>query len=417
MTQTIAVIGLGRMGIARAVSFSRDYGTVAFDDNPDRVAQLTQGLDATRQVGSPDLVRNNRLSLSADTTSLIEADLYVITVPTELDGAGAPDLTTLKQALNRIAPLLSAGNTVVIESTLFPGATEKTCIPRLENGSGLHCGRDFGVGCVARISTPDDDASFDVIAGTCPAVAAQIQDLYGRTVSHSTRRVSAIRSAEAVQLVQGAYRDLTEAFRNEVTDLLTELHADATEVFGALAAGAGDIPARPHGFAESNLHQTESNYLIFTGRTNGVEPLLISRAREANATRPLRVAERIRAQLAMSHASPEQARILVMGFARMADSACCHNTPVTGIIRALEIMGCEVHAWDPWVDRHQAPETHHHNLLNNPEPGSYDVIMLAVGHRLFLQMGFHEFQALGKPGFSFIDATDQLSPALTDAVL
>nr|WP_295719644.1 UDP binding domain-containing protein [uncultured Halovibrio sp.] len=410
-------MGLGRVGISRAVSLSRDYDTLGFDDDPERVDQLAQGLDATRQVGPPDLVRNRRLGLSCDESSLIGADVYVIAVPSGLDRHSAPDLAGVKQALDRIAPMLTAGNTVIIESTRFPGATENSCIPRLENASGLHCGRDFGVGFVARISTPDDESSFDVIAGTCPKVAADIQHLYGHTVTHSTRRVSAIRSAEATQLVQGAYRDITEAFRNEVTDLLTELDADSVEVFDALGASTDNMPARPNGFPESELHQKESSYLIFAGRTSGMEPQLINRAREANATRSLRVAERIRAQLESNQKAPEEARILIMGYARMANSACCHNTPVTDIIEALEAMRFEVHAWDPWVDRHQAPAPHQRYLLSNPEPGSYDAIMLAVGHRLFLRMGFHEFQALGKPGFSFIDATDQLSPALTDTVL
>ncbi|MGM0449434.1 MAG: nucleotide sugar dehydrogenase [Pseudomonadota bacterium] len=413
MHRIVGIIGLGVTGINRAVAFSSQFETIALDEDPERIEQLKDGLDGTRQATPPVLTRNRHLAFTHEFHDLRDVDTFIITTPTALDANGRPDLTTLEHVTNQVAQLLRPSSTVVYESTLFPGATEGICIPALENKSGLRCGEDFSVGYSPELESPDSTTPTRLIAGCCQNTATQLEDLYSLAASCTTKRVESIQVAEATQLVDHSHRDLNQAFRNEVSDLLGELDINANTVFETLELGNGSLTSQ-NGFSENGRFEKGSEFLAYSAQACGMEPALCSIARYTNRQRPEKVKAKLHEQLKGRNLAVSDSRILVLGFARMANSASWDKSPVLDLIRALEGLGSNVHVLDPWVDWHEVPAEHKPCVVTFPESGSYDAIILAVGHRMFTEMGFHEIHILGKPDYLLFDATNEVPVTLVD---
>lgn len=413
MDRIVGIIGLGATGINRAIMFSNRFETVAFDADPGRIEQLRNGLDATRQATPPVLTRNSHLAFTHKLRDLADVDTFIITTPTTLDSNGWPDLSRLKQVTSQVAHLLRPNSTVVYESTLFPGATENIFIPALESQSGLRCGEDFSVGYSPELESPKGTTPTRLIAGCCQKTTTQVEDLYSLAASCKTKRADSIQVAEVTQLVDHSHRDLNQAFRNEVSDLLNELGINANTVFEALELGNGSL-ASQNGFSENGRFEKSSELLAYSARTRGIQAPLCSTARHTNRQRPQKVKTKLHEQLKEKNLAVRDSRILVLGFARMANSASWAKSPVLDLVRMLETLESHVDVWDPWVDWHQVPPEYKPCVVTFPESGSYDAIIFAVGHRMFTEMGFHEIHILGKPDYLLFDATNEIPAPLVD---
>jgi len=396
----IGVVGLGYVGLPLAVEFGRHYPTVGFDLKGERIAELQSGEDSTLETTPEELAAATHLSYTTDPDKLAECNFYVVTVPTPIGQSKRPVLTPLKSASETLARVLSPGDTVVYESTVFPGATEEFCVPLLEAGSGLKMNKDFYVGYSPERINPGDKehrlpSILKVTSGSTPEAAAYVDSVYKTIITAGTHLATSIKVAEAAKVIENTQRDLNIALVNELALIFDRIGIDTEEVLVAAGTKWNFLPFRP-GLVGGHCIGVDPYYLTHKAEDVGYNPTVILAGRRINDSMGYFVAGKVIKLMIQRGMQPKDGKVLIMGLTFKEDCPDVRNTRVVDIVAELESYGLHVDVHDPWVDPAEARHEYGIDLVENPKKGDYDGIIVAVGHRQFKEMGAEGIRAFGK---------------------
>lgn len=414
----IAIIGLGYVGLPLAVEFGRQRDVVGFDIDRQRVAELRDGHDRTLETDAVELRAASRVRYTERVEDLRDCDVYIVTVPTPIDAQQRPDLLPLQLASQTLATVLKRGDVVIYESTVYPGTTEEVCVPLLEQGSGLTFNVDFFCGYSPERINPGDrkrplPSIVKITSGSTPEIAAFVDALYASIITAGTHRAPSIRVAEAAKVIENVQRDVNIALVNELSLIFDRLGIDTLDVLEAAGTKWNFLPFRP-GLVGGHCIGVDPYYLMHKSEAAGYHPDLIETARVVNNKVERHVANRILALLRERDVDPQQARALILGLTFKENTPDLRNSRVMNVIEALREAGVSIDVLDPWADAVEAEREFGIRLIQDPERGRYDAVVLAVAHGQFAQMSAEEIRALGKPGAAVYDVKSVWPRAAVD---
>ena len=403
----IGVIGLGYVGLPLAVEFGKKYDTVGFDINSARIAELKGGHDSTEEVEPELLAQAQRLGFTDRLEDVADCNVYIVTVPTPIDEHKRPDLSPLESASAAVGKVLSKGDVVIYESTVYPGATEEICIPVLERVSGLRFNEDFYAGYSPERINPGDKEHrvtniLKVTSGSTPEVADLVDALYASIIQAGTHKASSIKVAEASKVIENTQRDVNIGLVNELALIFERIGIDTQEVLEAAGTKWNFLPFRP-GLVGGHCIGVDPYYLTHKAQEMGYQPAIIPASRILNDNMGEYVADRVIRLMARRGISMVGGRILILGFSFKENCPDLRNTRVVDIMERLTEYHADVDIWDPRVNIDEAREEYGVELITEPEPGAYDALILAVAHDDFRRMGAAGVRALGKPEHVLFD--------------
>jgi UDP-N-acetyl-D-glucosamine/UDP-N-acetyl-D-galactosamine dehydrogenase len=403
----IAVIGLGYVGLPLAVEFGKKYETIGFDINKSRINELMLGNDSTLELESDELMASKKLRYSFDISDIRCCNFYIITVPTPIDEKKNPDLSLLVKASKNVAKILSVGDIVIYESTVYPGATEEVCIPILEQYSGLTFNEDFTCGYSPERINPGDKehrvyAIKKVTSGSNQETANIIDELYKTIISAGTYKAESIKVAEAAKVIENTQRDINIALINELSMIFNRLNIDTEAVLNAAGSKWNFLPFRP-GLVGGHCIGIDPYYLTHKAIEVGYKPEMILAGRRLNDNMGRYIVDRVVSLMNHSNISVEDSNLLIMGLAFKENCPDIRNTKVIDIFTGFKKLLCHVDIYDPWVDKDEAKKSYNIKLINQPEPGRYDAIVIAVAHDDFKKLSKEDFRSLGKDNHVIYD--------------
>ena len=419
---TIAIIGLGYVGLPLAVEFGKHRPSLGFDINPRRIAELQAGQDHTLECSPEQLQAARHLRYSCDTQDLKDCQVFIVTVPTPVDGANRPDLTPLVKASQTVGAALKKGDVVIYESTVFPGATEEVCVPELERASGLRFNQDFFCGYSPERINPGDKVNTlttikKVTSGSTPEVADAVDALYAQIITAGTHKASSIKVAEAAKVIENTQRDLNIALVNELSVIFARLGIDTLDVLEAAGSKWNFLPFRP-GLVGGHCIGVDPYYLAYKAEQVGYYPEVILAGRRVNNNVARHVAAETIKLMVQRGLVSRDSKVLVLGLTFKENCPDLRNTKVVDAINALRSYNVHVDVYDPWIDVDEAQREYGLPCLRDmPAPGQYAGIVLAVGDRQFLDLGAEGIKALGLPGAVLFDVKGVLPRGAVDARL
>ena len=393
----ISVVGLGYVGLPVAVAFGKQMRAIGFDISAARVAELKEGRDSTNEVTSEDLVASD-IHFTSDPEELKAADFHIVAVPTPVDAAKVPDLTPMFKASETVGKILKAGDIVVYESTVYPGATEEDCVPILERESGLVCGRDFFVGySPERINPGDKEHTFTritkVVAGQTPEVLEIVAAVYESVVTAGVHRASCIRVAEAAKVIENTQRDLNIALMNELALIFNRMGIDTRDVLAAAGTKWNFLKFDP-GLVGGHCISVDPYYLTHKAAILGYSPQVILAGRSINDDMGRFVAQQVVRQLIQDDVMVKGAVVTVLGFTFKEDVPDLRNTRVVDIVHELEDFGVRVQIADPWACPEEAHEEYGITLTPEDKLEPARAVILAVPHKAYLDRGWSLLEGL-----------------------
>jgi UDP-N-acetyl-D-galactosamine dehydrogenase len=404
------------------VEFGKHFNTVGFDIDARRVAQLRKGRDLTLEVEPEELKAARKLKYSTDMAALKGCDFYIVTVPTPIDAAKRPDIAALRSASRTVGQVLGKGAIVVYESTVYPGCTEEDCAPILEQLSGLKLNKDFFVGYSPERINPGDKTHRlttirKITAGSTPAAAKAVNELYASIIEAGTYRASSIRVAEAAKVIENTQRDVNIALINELAMIFNRMGLDTLEVLEAAGTKWNFLPFRP-GLVGGHCIGVDPYYLTHKSQEMGYHPEMILAGRRINDNMGLYVASQVIRLMVEQGTSLPKSRILVLGFTFKENCPDVRNTRVIDVVQELKSYGATVEVYDPWADA--ATVKHEYGiplLARAPAKGRYDAIVVAVAHDQFRQLSPKQIRAFGRRGHVLYDIKSVLPAETVDARL
>ena len=400
----IAVIGLGYVGLPVAVSYGRaGFPCVGFDIEQSRIEELNKGYDRTDEIMDGDVLHNT-LSYTADINDLKECDFYIVTVPTPIDNARRPDMGAVLAASRTVAKVLSKGDIVVYESTVYPGATEEDCVPVLEELSGLKCGEDFSVGySPERINPGDKEHRFEtickVVSGFDDETLEIVANTYEAVVKAGVHRAPNIKTAEAAKVIENSQRDLNIAFVNELSQIFQLVGIDTHDVLEAAGTKWNFLKFTP-GLVGGHCIGVDPYYLTHKAEQLGHHPQVILAGRRVNDRMGQHVAKQIVKNL-IKERTTSQPVVTVLGLTFKENVPDLRNSKVVDIVSELEEMGIIVQVTDPFANAQEAMDEYGINLTKQDNLTPADVVVLAVSHQEYLDGGWDLItsQLNGNKGF------------------
>ncbi|HEY7639705.1 MAG TPA: Vi polysaccharide biosynthesis UDP-N-acetylglucosamine C-6 dehydrogenase TviB [Steroidobacteraceae bacterium] len=396
----VGVVGLGYVGLPLAVEFGKHFRTVGFDIKAARVAELKKGRDSTLEVEPADLRAAKGLSYTTDVKDLKPCQVYIVTVPTPIDGYKRPDLTPIVRASELLGGVIKKGDVVVFESTVYPGCTEEVAVPILERLSGLTFNRDFFCGYSPERINPGDKTHRlttikKITSGSTPAVADFVDSLYASIVKAGTHKASSIRVAEAAKVIENTQRDVNIALINELSLIFNRLGIDTEEVLEAAGTKWNFLPFRP-GLVGGHCIGVDPYYLTHKAQEIGYHPEMILAGRRINDNMAIYVAERVAQLMIRKRIHVKGSRILIMGLTFKENCPDVRNSKVADVVRELAKYGAKVDVYDPWVNAAEAEHEYGIKPIRKPAKGRYDAIVLAVAHKQFRDMGIDAIRGFAR---------------------
>ena len=396
------VVGLGYVGLPLAVALADHFDTVGLDINTARIDALRGGRDVTGEVDDVKLTESS-LDYATAAPDCAPADIYIVTVPTPIDGSNKPDLGPLLAATRSIGAMLRAERKpiVVYESTVYPGVTEDLCRPLLAEVSGLTAGKDFFVGYSPERINPGDrvhtvDSIVKVVAGENEEVTAKLAAFYGTITKGGVYRARSIKVAEAAKVIENAQRDINIAFVNEVTQILSRLDLSVWDVLETSRTKWNFLPFEP-GFVGGHCIGVDPFYLSHCAQQLGHEAQVILAGRSTNDGMAEWVAEQIQAR------RPEGGRALILGLSFKENVSDVRNSKVADLAKALEARGFAVDVADPIADAHDAGAEYGIDVSTTLHGGQWDCVVGAVGHAPFRALTTSELDTMLAPGGLLVD--------------
>lgn len=417
----IAVIGLGYVGLPLAVEFGKKHPVIGFDINQHRIDELKSGTDHTLEVSDEELASAKQLQFSSNINELAECNFYIVTVPTPIDEYKQPDLSPLVKASAAIGSVLKAGDIVVYESTVYPGATEEVCIPELERSSGLTFNKDFFAGYSPERINPGDKEHrvtniLKVTAGSTPEVADLVDDVYNLIITAGTHKAPSIKVAEAAKVIENTQRDVNIALINELAVIFNKMEIDTEAVLIAAGTKWNFLPFRP-GLVGGHCIGVDPYYLTHKAQAIGYNPEIILAGRRLNDSMGEYVVTQLVKTMIKKRIQVEGAKVLILGLSFKENCPDVRNTKVIDIVHELKEYNIDVDVYDPWVDAEEAQQEYNICPINevaNLETDSYDAIILAVAHNQFAEMGVRKIRELGKQNHVLYDLKYLFDSELSD---
>ena len=403
----IAVIGLGYVGLPLAVEFGKKYLTIGFDVNRLRINDLISGNDSTLEVDTAALESATHLSYTTDVDKLKTCNIYIVTVPTPIDDNKRPDLSPLEKASETVGKVLSKDDIVIYESTVYPGATEEVCVPILEKNSGLTFNKNFYCGySPERINPGDKEHRITTIkkvtSGSTLEIADKVDALYRSIIAAGTHKVSSIKVAEAAKVIENTQRDINIALINELALIFRKLGIDTEEVLKAAGTKWNFLPFRP-GLVGGHCIGVDPYYLTHKAMEVGYYPEIILAGRKLNDSMGKYVANEIINLMTKKRIQVVDSNILVMGLTFKEDCPDIRNTRVVDVVQELSGFHCNIDVYDPWIDKEESIRGFGITPVEQPEPGKYDAVIIAVAHHQFKSMGITAIRELGKKNHVIYD--------------
>ncbi|WP_299973393.1 Vi polysaccharide biosynthesis UDP-N-acetylglucosamine C-6 dehydrogenase TviB [uncultured Pseudoteredinibacter sp.] len=387
----IAVIGLGYVGLPLAVELSKHFKTIGFDINAQRVGQLSNGHDSTLEVSDEEMAAAGDISFSTDINAMAECNVYIVTVPTPIDDHKNPDLNPLRRASETVAKVLSKGDVVVYESTVYPGATEEVCVPVLERDSGLVFNKDFFAAYSPERINPGDKVNRlpnirKITSGSTAEVADLIDAMYGKIIIAGTYKASSIKVAEAAKVIENTQRDVNIALINELALIFNALDIDTEEVLLAAGSKWNFLPFRP-GLVGGHCIGIDPYYLSHKAQAAGYIPDIIIASRRINDGMGGYVADTLVKEMLRKGVPVAKGNVLVMGFTFKENCPDVRNSRVYDVVKGLEDFHLNVDVYDPWVDHDEVDAEYGLRPIDQLKEGHYNAVILAVAHEQFIEMG------------------------------
>jgi UDP-N-acetyl-D-galactosamine dehydrogenase len=427
----LAIIGLGYVGLPLALEFGRTRSVVGFDINQVRVDELKSGWDRTLEANSDDLASAKFLSFTTAVEDLRACNCFIVTVPTPIDRHKQPDLTPLMKASETIGRVLKAGDIVIYESTVYPGATEENCVPVLERFSGLtytHSSLDqtkiesrksgFYCGYSPERINPGDKAHRistikKITSGSTSEVADVIDELYNEIITVGTHKAPSIKVAEAAKVIENTQRDINIALINELALIFNKMGIDTEAVLKAAESKWNFISFRP-GLVGGHCIGVDPYYLTHKAEAVGYHPEMILAGRRLNDSMGSYVANQLIKSMLKRRIQIDGSRILVMGLSFKENCPDLRNTKVIDIVSELKEYDCMVDVYDPWVSSTDSEREYGVTPIPIPTKGIYDGIILAVAHNQFKEMSPMAIRAFGKDTHVLYDLKYIFSVDATD---
>ena len=399
MKETIAVIGLGYVGLPLAVAFGKITRTIGFDIRKWRIDELSgEHYDRTMGATAEQLKAAINLEYTTQKECLRDAAIYIVTVPTPIDQYKRPDLTHIYKASETVGKVLSKGDIVIYESTVFPGCTEEECVPVLEKHSGLKYNKDFFCGYSPERINPGDKkhtlcSIMKLTSGSTPKTAKKVDELYRLIIKAGTHLVSSMKVAEAAKVIENTQRDLNIAFVNELAKIFGKLNIDTTEVLEAAETKWNFLPFRP-GLVGGHCISVDPYYLTYKAQAVGYHPEVILAGRRLNDNMGKHVARKIIKLMIKKGDKVLGSNVLVLGLAFKENCPDVRNSRVFDLIKELREFECNIDIYDPWVDKKKVEREYGSKLIENPafsDKLKYDAVVLAVAHDQFKELDFSRF--------------------------
>lgn len=414
----IAIIGLGYVGLPLAVEFGKKVPVVGFDIHQKRIDELKSGQDHTLEVSPDELMQATQLSYSADLEDLKSCNFYIVTVPTPIDEFKQPDLTPLIKASQSIGQVLSVGDIVVYESTVYPGATEEACIPVLEKVSGLTFNQDFFAGYSPERINPGDKLHrvtniLKITSGSTPEVADFVDEVYNLIIEAGTHKAPSIKVAEAAKVIENTQRDVNIALINELALIFNKMGIDTEDVLTAAGTKWNFLPFRP-GLVGGHCIGVDPYYLTHKAQSMGYHPEIILAGRRLNDGMGAYVVTQLVKSMVKKKIQVEGAKVLVLGLSFKENCPDIRNTRIIDIVKELEEYHIDVDVYDPWVSPIEAESEYAISPVQSLNQQTYDAVILAVAHQQFKGMGADAIRALGKESHVLYDLKYVLDQSESD---
>jgi UDP-N-acetyl-D-galactosamine dehydrogenase len=394
---TIAVVGLGYVGLPLAVEFGRKYRTLGFDLSHEKVESYKRFVDPTGEVATADLQASKGLQCSTDPAVLAEADFVIVAVPTPVDEAHQPDFTPLVKSSQSVGRHLKRGAVVVYESTVYPGATEEVCIPILERESGLKWKQDFFVGySPERINPGDKERTVTkitkVVSGDTPQTLERVKEVYGSIITAGVYPASSIKVAEAAKVIENTQRDLNIALMNELSLIFNRMGIDTLEVLKAAGTKWNFLPFRP-GLVGGHCIGVDPYYLTHKAEMLGYHPQVILAGRRINDGMGKHVAEQTVKKMIATDLPVKGANVVVLGMTFKENCPDLRNSKVIDVIRELKNYGANVLVHDPIASSSECEHEYGITLTPWDELPTAQALVVAVAHREYVDMGLQRLAA------------------------
>ncbi len=404
---SIAIVGLGYVGLPLAVEFGRKRKVIGFDINETRIQELKQGIDKTLETTNQELRDAIHLSYTSLLEDLRHCKIFIVTVPTPIDKEKKPDLVPLERATEAIGSILKKGDIVIYESTVYPGATEEICVPILEEKSSLSFNKDFYCGySPERINPGDKEHRITTIkkvtSGSTPEIANKVDDLYQEIITEGTYKASSIKVAEAAKVIENTQRDVNIALINELSLIFNKLDIDTESVLKAAGTKWNFLPFRP-GLVGGHCIGVDPYYLTHKALEIGYNPEMILAGRKINDSMGFFIADQVSKLMVRKGIEVTDANILIMGLAFKENCPDIRNTRVVDLVNEFKGSNCNIDVYDPCVNKDDANDEYNIKLIEQPIKGKYDAIVLAVAHDIFKDFSIEQIKDFGKDNYVLYD--------------
>lgn len=408
---TIAVVGLGYVGLPLAVAFGKKYRTIGFDRSKEKIAHYLNFNDPTGEVSNEDLRASTRLNCTSDPAALTEADFVVVAVPTPVGDAHQPDFSPLVGASEFVGRNLKPGATIVFESTVYPGATEEICIPVIEEFSGKKWKTDFFVGySPERINPGDKERTLTkiikVVSGDTPATLKLVSDIYASIITAGVYPVKSIKIAEAAKVIENTQRDLNIALMNELAIIFDKIGIDTLDVLQAAGTKWNFLPFRP-GLVGGHCIGVDPYYLTHKADMLGYHPQVILAGRRINDGMGKFIAEQTIKHMVHNGVVIKGAPVIVLGLTFKENCPDLRNSRVIDVIRELQSYGVDVHVHDPVADSNQAVHEYHVALEEWEDLPKAAAIVAAVSHKEYADRPLSDYLSKLRPNGTIVDVKCQ----------
>jgi UDP-N-acetyl-D-glucosamine/UDP-N-acetyl-D-galactosamine dehydrogenase len=412
---SIAIVGLGYVGLPLAVEFGKKMTTLGLDLSAEKVAAYRTHIDPTGEISTQELKAANQLKCHTNPSVLEKADFIIITVPTPVDVAHQPDLTALIKSCETVGEHLKRGDIVVYESTVYPGATEEVCIPILEKQSGLKWKQDFWVGYSPERINPGDlehtiTKIVKVVSADTPATLDKVSEVYSRIITAGVFKASSIKVAEAAKVIENTQRDLNIALMNELAIIFELVGIDMLEVLKVAGTKWNFLPFRP-GLVGGHCIGVDPYYLTYKAKKLGYTPKVILAGRSTNDGMAAHIAQQTIKQMIGIGINIKGSKVIVLGLTFKENCSDLRNSKVADLVKELQEFGCEMHVHDPLADHDQALHEYGITLKEWDElPQNADTIVAAVSHMEYTTQSVASLLSPLKPGGMFIDIKSAYLP-------
>ena len=395
MKPNICVIGLGYVGLPLAVEFSKKYKTIGFDINDARISELRENIDVTEEVTKLDLEKSS-LIYTSDINNIKKSNIYVVTVPTPIDESKKPDLRALMSASKLVGSVIKQGDTVIYESTVYPGCTMEECVPIIEKESKLFINQDFNCGySPERINPGDKERTLTKItkitSGSSLKALKIVDDLYASIlVDAKTFPVDSIEIAEAAKVIENAQRDLNIAFVNELALVFEKMNIETNKVIEAASTKWNFLSFKP-GIVGGHCIGVDPYYLTYKSNLLGYTPEVILAGRKLNDNMGKHITRRILKLMVSNDIRIEKSKVLILGLTFKENCPDIRNTKVIDIVNEFNDYGVSLDIVDPWANGIDVKEEYGMKIKNNVPDLKYDAVVLAVAHNQFLEINLENY--------------------------